>query len=52
MEVVRWAFVEFCDVYEIGTDFSTKVEVYFNDMISKVALTEEAAMAATQGGKN
>ena len=22
----RWAFAEFCDVYEIQTDFETKVE--------------------------
>ena len=39
----RWAFVEFCDVYEIGTDFSTKVESYFNDMIAKVAANVEIA---------
>ena len=33
----RWAFVEFCDVYQIGVDFSTKVETHFNDMVKKVA---------------
>ena len=47
----RWAFVEFCDVYEIGTDFATKVEKHFNDMVSKVASIDEAAMATTQEGK-
>jgi len=29
----RWAFAEFCDVYEIQADFETKVEAYFNQMI-------------------
>lgn len=47
----RWAFVEFCDVYEIGTDFSTKVEEHFNEMVSKIATTDKAAIATTQGGK-
>ena len=29
----RWAFAEFTDVYEIESDFATKVESRFNDMI-------------------
>jgi len=29
----RWAFVEFCDLYEIETDFAAKVESQFNTMI-------------------
>lgn len=29
----RWAFAEFCDVYEIESDFETKVEDHFNRMI-------------------
>ncbi|MDA1277787.1 MAG: restriction endonuclease, partial [Verrucomicrobia bacterium] len=30
----RWAFAEFCDVYEIETDFAAKVESEFNKMIA------------------
>ena len=29
----RWAFAEFCDVYEIESDFKDKVEKHFNKMI-------------------
>jgi type III restriction enzyme len=29
----RWAFAEFCDVYEIEADFKDKVEKHFNKMI-------------------
>lgn len=29
----RWAFAEFCDVYEIQADFAAKVEQHFNQMI-------------------
>lgn len=31
----RWAFAEFCDVYEIEADFKAKVETEFNTMIAK-----------------
>ena len=34
----RWAFAEFCDVYEIQTDFEAKVEEHFNQMISAATL--------------
>ena len=30
----RWAFAEFCDVYEIEADFKAKVEREFNEMIA------------------
>ncbi|TSA35898.1 MAG: restriction endonuclease [Verrucomicrobiaceae bacterium] len=30
----RWAFAEFCDVYEIEADFAAKVESQFDQMIS------------------
>ncbi len=30
----RWAFAEFCDVYEIESDFAAKVEGHFNKMIA------------------
>ena len=30
----RWAFAEFCDVYEIEADFEAKVEAQFNEMIA------------------
>ena len=31
----RWAFAEFCDVYEIESDFAAKVEGYFDKMIQE-----------------
>ena len=36
----RWAFAEFCDVYEIESDFSRKVEEHFNTMLASVAKQE------------
>ena len=33
----RWAFAEFCDVYEIEADFAAKVESQFDQMISTAA---------------
>lgn len=30
----RWAFAEFCDVYEIESDFKAKVESHFDQMIT------------------
>lgn len=33
----RWAFAEFCDVYEIESDFEKKVESMFNTMIKSVS---------------
>jgi type III restriction enzyme len=33
----RWAFAEFCDVYEIESDFEKKVEGQFNKMIESAA---------------
>ena len=47
----RWAFAEFCDVYQIGADFGTKVEKHFNDMVSKVESIAITAKATKQGGK-
>ena len=32
----RWAFAEFCDVYEIQSDFKDKVKSEFNKMIESV----------------
>ena len=32
----RWAFVEFCDVWEMEADFETKVEAEFEKMINAV----------------
>jgi type III restriction enzyme len=32
----RWAFAEFCDVYEIQTDFEAKVKEHFDQMITTV----------------
>jgi type III restriction enzyme len=33
----RWDFAEFCDVYEIESDFAAKVAGKFNEMIERVA---------------
>ena len=32
----RWDFAEFTDVYEIESDFESKVEAKFNEMIESV----------------
>ncbi len=32
----RWAFAEFCDIYEFDTDFKARVEGEFDKMIEKV----------------
>jgi len=42
----RWAFAEFCDVYQMDTDFKAKVKSQFDSMIAFVvddSLTPEAA---------
>jgi len=36
----RWAFAEFCDVYELQADFEDKVEEHFNRMIENVLAVE------------
>jgi len=38
----RWAFAEFCDVYEIESDFKAKVEKEFIKMIDSVTATAGA----------
>lgn len=37
----RWAFAEFCDVYEIEADFASKVKAQFEKMIRTASKTEE-----------
>ncbi|MGI8603219.1 MAG: BPTD_3080 family restriction endonuclease [Verrucomicrobiales bacterium] len=37
----RWAFAEFCDVYEIESDFKAKVESHFEKMLQ--AATQDAS---------
>ncbi len=37
----RWAFAEFTDVYQIETDFKSKVEAEFNQMISAVVESDK-----------
>ena len=39
----RWAFAEFCDIYEIEADFATKVESQFQQMIEQA--TSEPSLA-------
>ena len=36
----RWAFAEFCDVYEVEADFKAKVEAEFNNMIAQLGVVE------------
>ncbi|MEI7910303.1 MAG: DEAD/DEAH box helicase family protein [Verrucomicrobiota bacterium] len=40
----RWAFAEFCDVYQIESDFAAKVESQFDQMIEQA--TAEPVLAA------
>jgi type III restriction enzyme len=41
----RWAFAEFCDVYEIQSDFEAKVKEHFDQMIATV--TDQPALATS-----
>lgn len=41
----RWAFAEFTEVYEIESDFKTKVEKRFEEMIDAVAASEATGKA-------
>ena len=34
----RWAFAEFADVYEMQSNFESKVEEHFNKMINEAAM--------------
>jgi type III restriction enzyme len=45
----RWAFAEFCDVYEIQSDFAAKVESEFSKMIE--AVTESFAGEVVNGSQ-
>ncbi len=33
----RWAFAEFTDVFQIGSDFAAAIEKHFREMIDRVA---------------
>jgi type III restriction enzyme len=37
----RWAFAEFCDVYEMQSDFEASVELRFNEMIDETIHVKE-----------
>ena len=37
----RWAFAEFCDVWEMQTDFESKLEEYFSQMLTGETRGEE-----------
>ncbi len=39
----RWAFAEFCDVWEIQSDFAAKVEEQFNEMVMTTLTRSEGA---------
>jgi type III restriction enzyme len=38
----RWAFAEFTEVYQIESDFKSKVESEFNKMIETVTVQQPA----------
>ena len=42
----RWAFAEFCDVYEIESDFAAKVVSHFNKMITNAMKNQEQEKTA------
>ena len=46
----RWAFAEFTDVYEIQSDFASKVEEKFNKMIELKAPTTTAPHSPSAKG--
>jgi hypothetical protein len=41
----RWAFAEFCDVYEMEADFEDKVEEHFNRMIESISAARQGTIA-------
>ncbi len=43
----RWAFAEFCDIYEIQSDFKAKVEGEFNKMID--SLKDDTCVTSNPG---
>lgn len=40
----RWAFAEFCDVYEIEADFGEKVQSHFHQMIDDITVPRLGSM--------
>ena len=44
----RWAFAEFCDIYEIEADFKAKVESQFDAMLAS-AVTQANAQPGSKG---
>lgn len=40
----RWAFAEFCDIYEIEADFASKVEAQFEKMIRQISTVQPTAL--------
>jgi type III restriction enzyme len=47
----RWAFAEFCDVYEIEADFKARVEAEFNKMIAQALESTQMANHIADVGK-
>jgi type III restriction enzyme len=39
----RWAFAEFTDVYQIGSDFEARAEAEFNEMVDRFTDPEDAS---------
>ncbi len=40
----RWAFAEFADVWQIGSDFEARIEAEFNRMVERAAASRRARM--------
>lgn len=47
----RWAFAEFCDVYQIESDFKAKVQGEFDKLISQFAAVK-MIVGSTSGGRS
>ncbi len=47
----RWAFAEFCDVYEMEVDFKKKVEEEFAKLLSGIAPASPSRVVVSSGGQ-
>ena len=45
----RWAFAEFCDVYEMQVDFAKRVEAEFSKLLSGIAPVSPGEVVASSG---
>ena len=43
----RWAFAEFTDVFQIGSDFAKAVEKHFNEMVDQFSILRPVGSEVT-----